>query len=184
MTKKGDLKTFCLKHNIERTIKDNRSFCKLCIKEYELDRFFKRNNFISTCKSCKKQYGLDVKTSNRYKGINVNLFCSEKCQLSYKKQCQNKYRFEDDKYRTVELRCKKLNIKCEKIDRQVVFRKYNYKCNICGIDCKIANSENYNDLDCATIDHIIPKLKGGTHTYDNVQLLCRNCNNKKYITIL
>lgn len=180
MTKKGDYKTFCLKHNKERLIKDNRSFCKLCLKEKGLDRFFKRNNFISNCKSCKKQYGLDVKTFNRYIGISVNLFCSKQCQLSYKKR----YKFEDDRYKTVELRCKKLDIKYEKIDRQVIYRKYNYKCNICGIVCKIANSENYNDLDCATIDHIIPKLKGGTHTYDNVQLLCRNCNNKKYITIL
>ena len=36
-------------------------------------------------------------------------------------------------------------------------------------------------IDRATIDHIIPKVKGGTHTYDNLQLLCRNCNNVKYI---
>lgn len=30
-----------------------------------------------------------------------------------------------------------------------------------------------------SIDHIIPLSKGGTHTWDNVQLLCRKCNYEK-----
>lgn len=41
-------------------------------------------------------------------------------------------------------------------------------CNICG------------KADVAlTIDHIIPLSKGGTHTVENVQPLCVNCNCKK-----
>lgn len=37
---------------------------------------------------------------------------------------------------------------------------------------------------CATIDHIIPLSKGGTHTYNNVQLAHYICNSKKSDKIL
>ena len=38
--------------------------------------------------------------------------------------------------------------------------------------------------DYPSIDHIIPISKGGTHTWDNVQLLCRRCNYMKSDKIL
>jgi 5-methylcytosine-specific restriction endonuclease McrA len=30
-----------------------------------------------------------------------------------------------------------------------------------------------------TIDHVIPRSKGGTHTWDNVVIACATCNSKK-----
>ena len=30
-----------------------------------------------------------------------------------------------------------------------------------------------------TTDHVIPMSRGGTSTWDNVQVLCRSCNSKK-----
>jgi hypothetical protein len=181
MTKKGDLKQWCFKHNIERTINGNRSKCKQCQKENDANRFFIRNDFISTCQYCMINYGLDVKTNNRYLGIDINKFCSVKCRNLCNSFNNKNYKFYDDKYKSTVKRCIENNVIYEKISRYIVFENYNYTCNICKIICKKPNKNNYNDLDCATVDHIIPKVKGGTHTYDNVQLLCRNCNNKKSI---
>jgi 5-methylcytosine-specific restriction endonuclease McrA len=38
--------------------------------------------------------------------------------------------------------------------------------------------------DQATVDHVVPKSKGGSDNFDNLQLLCRKCNNDKGDTIL
>lgn len=55
-----------------------------------------------------------------------------------------------------------------------VYEKFNGVCQMCNkklnFDCDCI-SNNY-----PSIDHIIPTSKGGTHTWDNVQLLCRKCN--------
>lgn len=50
-------------------------------------------------------------------------------------------------------------------------------CQGCGkfltFDCDFRSDEY------PSIDHIKPLSKGGSHTWDNVQLLCRRCNSKK-----
>lgn len=55
--------------------------------------------------------------------------------------------------------------------------KHNWLCCECGCKCK--KSQGLNNPSEATIDHIIPVSIGGTHTWENVQLLCRNCNTIK-----
>lgn len=47
-------------------------------------------------------------------------------------------------------------------------------CQICG---NITNKESFWGQ--PTIDHIVPMSKGGSHTWDNVQLACMKCNAKK-----
>ena len=51
------------------------------------------------------------------------------------------------------------------------------KCRNCGLpmtfDCD-PNGDSY-----PSIDHIVPLAKGGLHSWDNVQLLCRGCNSDK-----
>lgn len=50
-------------------------------------------------------------------------------------------------------------------------------CNMCGIECSTEDDAwgTYGPT-YPTLDHIVPLSKGGSHTWDNVQLLCGNCN--------
>lgn len=58
----------------------------------------------------------------------------------------------------------------DEAQRQVIFRKYDGKCQICGKICE------WNDWEA---DHIIPWSKGGKTVVENGQVLCPSCNSKK-----
>ena len=46
------------------------------------------------------------------------------------------------------------------------------KCAMCGKECDPDGEPGIRP----TVDHIVPLSRGGTHTWDNVQLLCMRCN--------
>lgn len=52
------------------------------------------------------------------------------------------------------------------ISRRSVFARDGHRCQYCG-----ATAEN--------IDHVVPRSRGGTHTWDNVVAACRRCNAAK-----
>jgi len=73
---------------------------------------------------------------------------------------------------------------CKDFDKSITIEKlilkYNGICQICGepIDKKdIKNGHIRRNY--PTLDHIVPLSKGGTHTWDNVQLCHMKCNSKK-----
>lgn len=57
-----------------------------------------------------------------------------------------------------------------------VYRKFRGRCCECGR--KTVRSNGYRP-DQATLDHIVALGNNGTHTWDNVQLLCSDCNSRK-----
>ncbi len=54
------------------------------------------------------------------------------------------------------------------LTRKNILRRDSYKCSYCG----------RGDLPL-TIDHIIPKSKGGSDSWENLVCACTSCNNKK-----
>ena len=54
-----------------------------------------------------------------------------------------------------------------KITRRAVFARDGWMCQYCGARTSL------------TVDHVIPRSKGGTHTWDNVVAACRRCNSRK-----
>lgn len=52
------------------------------------------------------------------------------------------------------------------LNKRSVFARDNYRCQYCG-----APAEN--------IDHVIPRSRGGEHSWENVVASCKSCNSKK-----
>ncbi len=55
-----------------------------------------------------------------------------------------------------------------KLNKENIFKRDNYTCQYCG--------KNNQPM---TIDHIIPKIKGGKDSWINLVTACQSCNNKK-----
>lgn len=61
---------------------------------------------------------------------------------------------------------------------EYVYNRDKGKCYICGRKCLPIGNGNTEDLS-PTIDHVIPKSKGGTNELDNKKLCCSTCNSLK-----
>ena len=69
---------------------------------------------------------------------------------------------------------------------RAVFARDSYTCQICGL---IGREERFDrggfgyPTELAnvflSIDHIIPKSRGGSHSKENLQVLCTVCNTRK-----
>ncbi|MGB8698523.1 MAG: HNH endonuclease [Thermosynechococcaceae cyanobacterium] len=53
------------------------------------------------------------------------------------------------------------------VSRREVLRRDNHSCQYCGSNKRL------------TLDHVIPRSKGGQHTWNNVVTACERCNSRK-----
>ena len=61
--------------------------------------------------------------------------------------------------------------------RRQVYERDAYTCRLCGVvGTGVTHSER---IDGFEIDHITPNAAGGGIELDNLQVLCRKCNNSK-----
>lgn len=70
---------------------------------------------------------------------------------------------------------------CDKtLTLKALIEKDGLTCRSCGIECDIGDKA-YGTVGPTypTLDHIIPLSKGGSHTWDNAQVLCFACNTSK-----
>lgn len=153
---------------------ENKQFKKLCFQCKSLGIRKKVKTKETKCKSCKK-----IHLSK-----NANSYCDQ-CIKEKRFVYKKKYR-KTESYKNTQNRTKSHKKRCElyggyyeKLNRKTLFKRDKYICQECGIKTKHPTKDNYNDLDCATIGHIVPLSLGGSHTYSNTQCECRNCNNIK-----
>lgn len=59
----------------------------------------------------------------------------------------------------------------EVVSRHDIYYRDNHKCGYCG-------KELFRN-GAATLDHIVPKSRGGKHTKSNLVTACKKCNSKK-----
>lgn len=64
-----------------------------------------------------------------------------------------------------------------------IYNKAGGVCAGCGIDTLHPQTpraeRSRRRFNWATLDHIVPLSQGGSHTWDNAQLLCLSCNSRK-----
>jgi 5-methylcytosine-specific restriction endonuclease McrA len=55
-----------------------------------------------------------------------------------------------------------------KLSRREIFRRDKFSCQYCG--------QKTHDL---TLDHVVPRHRGGGHSWENLVSACRSCNHRK-----
>lgn len=113
-----------------------------------------------SCKYCERQFVKAYGTKRRE-------FCSKKCSLAHSRSISKAKR-----------RAKERGIHAESINPYVVFAEACWTCELCGIPTPREHRGTHRP-DAPELDHVIPLAAGGTHTWNNVQLLCRSCNQEK-----
>ena len=66
--------------------------------------------------------------------------------------------------------------------KRAVWLRDNFICQYCGLDLKLDYAEhilNPTKGGYITIDHVIPKYKGGGNSMSNLVTACLGCNNEK-----
>lgn len=115
----------------------------------------------ATCKECGKTF---------IKKPNSRTYCSDRCR----KASIN---------RGKDHRLNKDNIIDKDITLEKLYIKENGTCYICGRKCDIpkglGGTGNIQADSYPSIEHVKPISKGGLHSWDNVRLACRGCNNAK-----
>lgn len=94
-------------------------------------------------------------------------FCDSKCLVKYWRKVSKATR-----------RAKIKGSKYESVNPLEILRRDGWTCQACGSSTPRKHRGTIRD-DAPEVDHIQPLAVGGSHTRDNLQCLCRRCNQEK-----
>jgi len=140
--------------------------CYLSIKKFGAKHICAHCNIEFDLRQQGKPYNISNSNVNKKP---LAFLCSLNCRNKYKKQSIT------ERARIRRAR-QKLGV-IETIRPEQIYIRDKYKCWICG--CKVISTygkDNCYNKDAATLDHVIPLAKGGTHTKGNIKTACRQCN--------
>jgi 5-methylcytosine-specific restriction endonuclease McrA len=131
--------------------------CKKCVKGGVFKCY---NKTKYNCSSC----GVEYLSTKMNKGV---------CAI-----CRDKQQKKSDSSKQARKAAKRARkrIVTQSVNVDLIYKRDGYKCVECK--SKVVKSKTYKPNQ-ATIDHIIPIAKGGSHTIDNLQTMCQSCNSKK-----
>lgn len=122
------------------------------------------------CKECGQPF------YSEYEGA---AYCSDKCKnrVRNRKTAARKQRRGTAQGYRRRMRIKRTPATYDRtVTLAAVYKKYHGRCCQCGR--KTCRTKDYAPNQ-ATLDHIVALANNGTHTWDNVQLLCSDCNSMK-----
>lgn len=156
--------------------------CKGC-NSTKINRFYKRNYWCS--EECKDNRSKNNVIPKIYKKRCVE--CKEIFETKKKNQkfckimCQKKYH-----YRKKDVKRRMNILKNGTVDWDIsineIIKRDGCKCYLCNEDVKL--DVHYNNDKAPTIEHVVPIALGGTHTWNNVKVAHRKCNNYKGINMI
>ena len=157
--------------NYKRPVREYKHTCSVCGKE-----FISSSGNAKACQECK--YKLIVKTK-REKIVKRNcVWCGREFQANGT-QAQQRFCSDtcNDAYNSKIRRARVREAKIKPVYFHDIYKRDNGICQICNKPVYL-NRGKYHPLS-ATLDHIIPLVKGGSHEPGNIQLAHRICNMKK-----
>lgn len=122
------------------------------------------------CKECGQPF------YSEYEGA---AYCSDKCKnrVRNRKAAARKQRRGTAQGYRHRMRIKRTPATYDRtVTLAAVYKKFHGRCCQCGR--KTCRTKDYAPNQ-ATLDHIVALANNGTHTWDNVQLLCSDCNSMK-----
>jgi hypothetical protein len=157
----------CTATNAKKYRKDNRAILTQKLKEWRAANPDKVAVHTANHKAYKQQYYTENKNailrkSRAYQEANKDRITEYKNEWSRKNGSGHR------------ARAKRFGVKYTPINKTAIFERDKWICGLCGepVDKIIP----WPDLECATLDHIIPMSLGGDHVESNVQLAHFFCN--------
>lgn len=152
------------------------SNCRCCDKKFEVitKRTFCSNECADRYKELEKRKRMRLKKCrycDRWHYKQNTLYCSEKCQ-------SKRNRLMNELSKSTRLKRARSNGQFDAdIDIYRLIERDGEQCYLCG-DIVLFDV-HYNNPKYPTIEHVMPISKGGTHSWDNVKVACRDCNTRK-----
>lgn len=134
----------------------------------------KLESMLNPCKTCGKPVGYSFGRSR--------IFCSKECLTQDMKQ-RPEYKEQMRAYRKRRKALQRGAQVGESFSYKQIFERDKWKCRMCGVKTPASLRGTY-EPNAPELDHIMPLSKGGTHSIDNAQLLCRQCNQWKSDKVL
>lgn len=165
---------------------DNKDKKKLYAKQYhknnkeKINAYLKRYYEDNKEKSCiwSKQYYRDNKKEIKAYVKQYRKDNKEHISVWMKQYGQTPKGKAADKKSKQKRRAQKMGVNYEDFNSSEVFERDGYRCQLCGKKTRPDYKNPYHPL-YPNLDHIIPLSKGGEHSKQNTQCLCRRCNMKK-----
>jgi 5-methylcytosine-specific restriction endonuclease McrA len=139
--------------------------CRRCEQVKSVEQFYKlkkdRPWRASTCIPCNKVISTEYQRNHR----------EARNEAVKRWEQRNPFRSRlMDMEKTARFNRKKAGLHVEKVDYQEILDRDGWRCYLCGegvIECNLS------------FDHVIPMLRGGPHTADNIRVVHIRCNDSK-----
>ena len=129
------------------------------------------------CRACyQKRYGRlrNERVEKKTKSYTNCFECNKRLKRKFIKYCSRRCLY---RYKKLKRRAAKANAVFLPVCRWTIYDRDNFRCYICQV--KVATGGRNNNWRQATIDHVVPRNRGGQHAEYNLRCCCRRCNSKK-----